>query len=60
MCIHFYRDTNHYNQSDTLFVLPIRGKMMSRLPPYLAHQINQGLCIAFLRRYLLKGKDLKS
>ena len=55
----FCRDTNHYNQSDTLFVLPIRGKLMSRLPPYQAHQINQELCHAFLKRNLLKGKDLK-
>ena len=54
------RDSDHYNQTDLKFVMPAFAlkelrKAVATIDPVTAHQINQQLCHAFLKRYLIKG-----
>ena len=59
--VYFYmcRDSNHLNQSDVEFVMPTffcrLTKMLSRIDPVAAHQVNQEMCHAFLKRHQLQG-----
>ena len=56
----YNRDTDHYNQTDVKFTMPAFAqkqfqKALATIDPVIAHQINQQICHAFLKRHQLKG-----
>lgn len=61
MCV-LCRGTTHFNQCDIYFLVPRIiagiGRDESYLNDVTAHQINMEICRAFLKRYLLKGKEV--
>ena len=60
-----YRDTDHFNQTDLKFTMPAflqkqLRKIVATIDPFAAHQINQQVCHAFLKRHQLKGLKISN
>ena len=55
-----YSGTDHLNQTDVVFVVPrvFQFGFKSTLDNDTAHRVNMDICLAFLKRHLLKGQQL--